>query len=109
MRSRASGAAVRWEWRRSLACFLYCSRLGRAGSCLSDIRSSFRCSPGVRTRQAGKKIRQIVETGGGHGPFRGLDAPFALEISVKRFGIEVNLSEAEWAKVGLLPLIRFIT
>ncbi len=42
--------------------------------------------------QAGKKIRQIVETGGGHGPFRGLDAPFALEISVKRFGIEVNLS-----------------
>ena len=27
--------------------------------------------------QAGKKIRQIVETGGGHGPFRGLDAPCA--------------------------------
>jgi hypothetical protein len=28
---------------------------------LSGIRSSFRYSPGVRTRQAGKKIRRIVE------------------------------------------------
>jgi hypothetical protein len=33
--------------------------------------------------QAGKKIRQIIETGGGHGPFRGLDAPCALGVNVR--------------------------
>jgi len=34
---------------RSLACFLYCSRLGRAASSRSGIGSSFRQVPGVRT------------------------------------------------------------
>jgi hypothetical protein len=30
------------------------------------------------------------ETEGGHGPFRGLDAPFALRIKVENFRAEVN-------------------
>ena len=38
--------------------------------------------------QARKKIRRIDEVRGGHGPFRGLDAPFALMTTVVRGGGE---------------------
>jgi hypothetical protein len=37
--------------------------------------------------------RRFVELGaakGGHGPFRGLDAPFALEFTVGEIAAEVN-------------------
>jgi hypothetical protein len=50
-------------------------------------------------RQAGKKIRQIVGAGGGHGPFRGLDAPFALRMTLKNLAIEVN--GARWRESWL--------
>jgi len=36
--------------------------------------------PGVRTRQAERKFVISIDTSmGGHGPFRGLDAPLALQ------------------------------
>src|SRR5437667_3244728 len=37
---------------RSFARFLYCARLGRGGSGSVSVRSSFHCSPGVRSCQA---------------------------------------------------------
>src|SRR5437773_10107410 len=37
---------------RSFARFLYCARLGRGGSGSVSMRSSFHCSPGVRSCQA---------------------------------------------------------
>ena len=47
---------------RSLACFLYCSRLGRSGSSRSGIRSSFQSVRlGVRMGQAERRFVRIVE------------------------------------------------
>src|SRR5271170_7267555 len=60
---------------RSLACFLYCSRLGRAGNSLSGIRSSFRCFAWSPHESGWKEGSSNRLTGGGHGPFRGLDGP----------------------------------
>ena len=37
-----------------------------------------------------KEDSSNCRTEGGHGPFRGLDAPFALEMKVKNFRAEVN-------------------
>jgi hypothetical protein len=37
-----------------------------------------------------KEDSSNCETEGGHGPFRGLDAPFAPELKVKNFRVEVN-------------------
>ena len=37
-----------------------------------------------------KEDSSKCETEGGHGPFRGLDAPFALRIKVENFRAEVN-------------------
>jgi hypothetical protein len=80
----ASSLLAEGSWIARFACVLeipgelYCSRLGRGGKGI-DIRNSFHCMPGIRTNQA---ERRFVAFGlgrvGGHGPFRGLDAPLAL-------------------------------
>jgi hypothetical protein len=46
----------------------------------------------VRTHQAERSFVGCGIAEGGHGPFRGLDAPFALEPSYAKFGFEVNLA-----------------
>jgi hypothetical protein len=48
-------------------------------------------APGVRPNQAEKKVRNLdPTTEGGHGPFRGLDAPFALRPPYRFSNGEVN-------------------
>jgi hypothetical protein len=44
----------------------------------------------VRMSQAERRFAKLGEAGGGHCPFRGLDAPFALEKNVKGLAREVN-------------------
>ena len=85
---RADGSAELAARARSLASFLYWSRLGRAGSgrasCGANIRSSFQVhawSPHeVRLKEGSLAFEKSGE--GGHGPFRGLEAPFALGVRI---------------------------
>src|SRR5919201_577556 len=79
---RALGSPELQILTRSVARFLYCSRLGRGGSgSASDIRISFHGMPGVRTNQAERRfVAFSLSWVGGHGPFRGLDAPLAPSI-----------------------------
>src|SRR5438093_2369365 len=62
----------------SFACFLYWSRFGRSGSSRAGIRISFHDAPGVRPKSGKKEGSWPSRRLGGHGPFRGLEAPRAL-------------------------------
>jgi hypothetical protein len=53
----------------------------------TKLLSRFACSPHA---SGWKEDSSNCRTEGGHGPFRGLDAPFALEMKVKNFRAEVN-------------------
>ncbi len=52
----ALGSTEAQAFKRSLACFLYCSSSERDGSGLVSIRISFHCLPGVRTDQAERRF-----------------------------------------------------
>src|SRR5580658_3672647 len=84
---RAAGWGEREALGKSLARFLYCSRMGVGGS------GSASCGFGNMAKllsmrlesalgQAERRFVAFVNFGsGGHGPFRGLEAPFALRES----------------------------
>src|SRR5258705_8153325 len=81
----AAGSPDLHDLSRSLASFLYCSRFGRDvrgnASCgFGYIRISFHCawSPPC---QAERRFAWSNDWGG-HGPFRGLDAPLAQVLSI---------------------------
>ena len=76
---------------RLFARWRYCSRFGRGGSG-DGIRATglhtnllSRDRLGVRTGQAERRFRDVESNRlGGHGPFRGLDAPLALRSPYRR-------------------------
>src|SRR5438034_7574223 len=82
--SRMASSPVLASRTNSFASLRYCSTFGFCGrgraSCgLGNIRISFHCMPGVRTDQAERRfVPSESMCVGGHGPFRGLDAPLAL-------------------------------
>ena len=70
-RTRAGVCPARYDFRRSLARFLRCSRLGRAGRERMGISTPFRL-PGVRVVRAEKSVLLCRDAEGWARPLRGL-------------------------------------
>ena len=62
MRPIASGVLDLQAFSRSLACFLYCSRLGRAGSCLVHYKLPFMLRLESARDQAERRFEVVVDT-----------------------------------------------